>query len=74
MTRYWFSIGLQAQSRLNHLAPVVQKVNNAIHRINHYSLDSAIGVASVYPADSAIHRLSNRGLKISEASLFARFL
>ena len=31
------------------LAPVVQKVDNAIHRINHYPLDSAIG----FPMDSA---------------------
>ena len=34
------------------LVPVVQKVDNAIHRINHCPLDSAIGFASVYPLDS----------------------
>ena len=34
------------------LAPVVQKVNNAIHRINHYPLDSAIGFPDTYPLDS----------------------
>ena len=33
-------------------APVVQRMDNAIHRINHYPLDSAIGFASVYPLDS----------------------
>ena len=33
-------------------APVVQKVDNAIHRINHYSLDIAIGFAITYPVDS----------------------
>ena len=34
------------------LAPVVQTVDNAIHRINHYPLDIAIGFASTYPVDS----------------------
>ena len=33
-------------------APVVQKVDNAIHRINHYPLDIAIGFAITYPVDS----------------------
>ena len=33
-------------------APVVQKVDNAMHRINHYLLDSAIGFAMTYPLDS----------------------
>ena len=32
-------------------APVVQKVDNAIHRINLYSLDSAIGFPNAYPLD-----------------------
>ena len=34
------------------LTPVVQKVDNAIHRINHYPLDSAIDFAITYPLDS----------------------
>ena len=34
------------------LAPVVQKVDNAIHRINHYPLDSAIGFLNTYPLES----------------------
>ena len=34
------------------LAPVVQKVDNAIHRINHYPLNIAIGFAITYPVDS----------------------
>ena len=38
------------------LALFVQKVDNAIHRINHYPLDSAIGFASVYPLDSDLSR------------------
>ena len=33
-------------------APVVQKMDNAIHRINHYPLDSAIGFRNTYPLDS----------------------
>ena len=33
-------------------APVVQKVDNAIHRINHYPLDIAIGFAITYPVDN----------------------
>ena len=33
-------------------APVVQKVDNTIHRINHYPLDSAIGFPNTYPLDS----------------------
>ena len=34
------------------LAPVVQKVDNAIHRINHYPVDSAIGFPNTYLWDS----------------------
>ena len=33
-------------------APVVQKVDSAIHRINYYPLDIAIGFAITYPVDS----------------------
>ena len=36
------------------LAPVVQTVDNAIHRINHYPLDIAIGFAITYPVDSGL--------------------
>ena len=35
-----------------HLAPVVQKVDKAIHWINLYPLDSAIGFPNTYPLDS----------------------
>ena len=34
------------------LAPVVQKVDNAIHRINLYPVDSTIGLPHTYPLDS----------------------
>ena len=33
-------------------APVVQKVDNVIHRINLYPVDSAIGFSNIYPPDS----------------------
>ena len=32
-------------------APVVQKVDSAIYRINLYTLDSAIGSPNIYPLD-----------------------
>ena len=35
-----------------HLGPVFQKVDNAMHWINHYPLASAIGFAVTYPLDS----------------------
>ena len=46
---------LKAASELDNsifLAPVVQKVDNAIHRINLYPLDSTIGFPNTYPLDS----------------------
>ena len=33
-------------------APVVQKVDSAIHRINLYPVDSAIGFPDTYPLDN----------------------
>jgi len=35
-----------------HTARVVQKVDNAIHRINHYPADSAVCFVDTYPLDS----------------------
>ena len=37
---------------LRALTPVVQKVDNTIHRINNYPVDSAIGSPNIYPLDS----------------------
>ena len=37
-------------------APAVQKLDNAIHRINLYPVDSAIGFAHTYPLDSEFIR------------------
>ena len=34
------------------LAPVVQRVDNAIHRINHYPVDSVVCFVNTYPLDS----------------------
>ena len=36
----------------NHLAPVVQKLDSAIHRIILYPVDNAIGFPNTYPLDS----------------------
>ena len=36
----------------SHLSPVVQIVDNAIHWINHYPLNSVIGFPITYPLDS----------------------
>ena len=49
-------------------APVVQKLDSAIYRINLYPLDNAISFRNIYPlggdfpVDSDIHRLNNWGL------------
>ena len=42
------------ESQLNviYLAPVVQRLDNAIHRINHYPVDSVVCFVNTYPLDS----------------------
>ena len=40
------------------LASVVQMVDNAIHRINHYPLDNLIGFPDTYPLDNDLSGLS----------------
>ena len=49
------------------LAPVVQKVDSAIHWVNHYTVNNAIGCRKIltqwiviYPVGSAIQLLNNR--------------
>ena len=42
-------------------APVVLKVDSAIHWINIFPLDSAIGFPNAYPLDSAIHLFKQLG-------------
>ena len=50
-----------------HQAPVVQRMDNAMHRINHYPLDSLVCFANTYPLDSdlsggsIIHLLNDWG-------------
>ena len=36
-------------------------MDKAIHSINLYALESAIGFPNTYPLDSAIHLLNNQG-------------
>ena len=50
----WKTRGLSfiSKDRENYLAPVVQKLDSAIHRINLYPLDNAIGFPDTYPLDS----------------------
>ena len=54
----WAMLSLNAPQKLRvglciHVqGPVVQKVDNAIHRINHYPLDNAIGFPNTYLPDS----------------------
>ena len=38
------------------LASVVQRMGNAIHRINHYPVDSVVCFINTYPADSVLFR------------------
>ena len=56
------------------LVPVVQKVDNAIHRINYYPADSVVCFVNTYPLDSdlsgglsVIQPLNNRGLHFLRA-------
>ena len=43
-------IRLDSQSKVQ--APVVQRLDNAIHRINHYPADSVVCFVDTYPLDS----------------------
>ena len=37
-----------------HQAPVVRKVDNAIHRTNHYPADNVVCFANTYPLDGDV--------------------
>ena len=41
-------------------APVVQRLDNAIQRINHYPVER-VGWIAIYPVDSVIQPLNNWG-------------
>ena len=43
---------MAAGNQWKNLAPVVRKVDNAIHRINHYPVDSVVCFVNTYPLDS----------------------
>ena len=45
----------------NVVVPVVRKMDNAIHRRNHYPVVSAVCFVNIYPVDSVIQPLNNRG-------------
>ena len=53
---------------LGDLGRVIQKLDNAIHRINHYPADSVVCFVNIYPldmiypVDSVIQPLNNWGL------------
>jgi len=51
-TVYEREIGVASTHAFIHLAQVVKKVENAIHRINLYPLDSTIGFPNSCPLDS----------------------
>ena len=57
LNKHVLSVGTEKQGNFvcfvfNNQAPVVQKLDSAIHRINHYPVDNAIGVPITYPLDS----------------------
>ena len=51
---HYIKMTMEFEDKLQHLAPVVQKVDNAIQRINLYPLDSVIGSPNSYPLDSDV--------------------
>ena len=63
-----------------HQAPVVQKVDSAIHRINQYPADKRVRNNCVicwiviYPSDSAIHLLNNRGQFFTQKEMTMLFV
>ena len=60
-----------------HLDPVVQRLNNAIWRINRYPLDRcsqtnhSICWKMIYPVDSFIHLLNKSGLVFRRVQRFS---
>ena len=55
MTSHYFYLRCQLQFNRSdiaiHQAPVLQKLDSTIHRINLYPMDSAIGFPNTYPLD-----------------------
>ena len=48
----WDWIDIACKYPFIHQVPVVQKLNNAIPRINHYPVDSVVCFVNTYPLDS----------------------
>ena len=72
--RFYSYIRVQLQhvsSCFSSLAPVVQRLDNAIQRINRYPVDNVVCFVNIYPLDSVIQPLNNRGLV---SSLKRRFI
>ena len=53
-----------ADAAFVHLAPVVQRLDNAIQRISVDKTNHAIHWIVIYPVDSVIQLLNNRGLDV----------
>ena len=53
---------LASVGRKKSLAPVVQRADSGIQRINLYPLDSAIGFPKIYPLENAMQLWNNWGL------------
>ena len=46
------AMGMLPKKRFNEQASVVQRLDNAIHRINHYPADNMVCFVNTYPLDS----------------------
>ena len=63
-----FSIGIHSLLTLPYQAPVVQKVVSSIHWIMQLDCLTLTRWVAIYPVDSAIQRLNNRGLGVVAAN------
>ena len=52
LTHFPFFMLLTELNSVRYPAPVVQKVDSAIHGINRYTVDSTIGFPTTYPLES----------------------
>ena len=63
----------EKRSLLTHLAPVVQRLGNAIQRISVNKTNHAIRWIVIYPVDSAIQPLNKWGLDFSRILILCKF-
>ena len=61
---FFFLLGIRVQNMAISFfqAPIIQKMDSAIHRIKSYPVDNIRWLA-IYPVDSAIHHLNNVNCK-----------